>query len=243
LIEAVTFDLWNTIFENKSYSKNRIEFLEQYFTKKKQIITKSSIQVCYNKVFNYLEMNKAQEDFQHVYTEKIIIRMLKCLDIELARNEIKEIVTSMEQEMLKSPPMLKEGVIDTLKQLSQKYKIGLISNTGITPGKVIREVMEQYDILRYFQITVFSDEIGYNKPKHIIFQKTLEVLECKPENSIHIGDLLDTDVKGAKNYGMLSIWFNDMNEKRDDDIISDFEVRKMIDVLNIINNLDYTKKI
>lgn len=237
MIEAITFDLWNTLFENKSYSKNRIEFLERYLTKKNQNIRQNSIQSCYNEVFNYLEMNNLKEDFKHVYTEDRIIRMLKCLDIHLNTSEIKEISITMEEEMLKDPPLLKEGVVDTLKHLSTNYKIGLISNTGITPGKVIRKVMERYNILQYFQITVFSDEIGYNKPKRIIFQKTLEALECKPEKSIHVGDLLHTDIKGAKGYGMLSIWFNDMNQKRDLDIISDFEVKKMINIINIINYL------
>ena len=106
-----------------------------------------------------------------------------------------------------------------------------------TPGRITKKVLEDYKILNFFQVTVFSDEIGYYKPNFQLFEKALKHLGSKPENSIHIGDLLHIDIKGSKDYGMLNIWFNDSNQERDSDIIPDFEVKSMQDVVNIIKKL------
>jgi putative hydrolase of the HAD superfamily len=243
VIRTITFDLWNTLFQNKSYSKSRIEFLCYFLAKKEELIDIEVIKKCYDHIFLFHDIKKYDdnEDFKtlylHIYNDERIDKVLNCLDIGLSNSEKNEILKTMEAEMLKDPPLLKEGVIDTLKDLNPKYNLGLISNTGITPGKIIIKVMEKYDILKYFQTTIFSDEIGYNKPSVILFQKALKNLKSKPEECIHIGDLLHTDVKGAKDCGMLSIWFNDINQKRKLDIIPDFEVNNMREIIKIINNL------
>lgn len=234
MIKAITFDLWNTLFQNKSYSNNRINFLSNFLASKDKNIEIDALKRGYDHIF----LQYSDEDFdRHIYNETRIENVLNCLKINLTSTEIDEIIISIESEILSDPPLLKAGTFDTLKELSQEYKIGLISNTGITPGKMIKKVMEKYDILKYFQITIFSDEIGYYKPSAILFQEALKHLQSKPENTIHIGDLLHTDVKGAKDCGMLSIWFNDTNQKRQTDIIPDFEVKSMLEIIKIINNL------
>ena len=43
--------------------------------------------------------------------------------------------------MLSDSPLLKICVKDTLRDLLKDYKIGLISNSGITPGRVIKKVL------------------------------------------------------------------------------------------------------
>ncbi len=237
MIKAVTFDLWNTTFQNKFYSKFRIEFLYRFFANKGENIDMEVIKECYDHIFLYHDIEDFNELYPHTYNHERIEKLINCLDVNLSKNERSEILNIMESEMLKDPPLLKEGVVDTLKNLNSKYKIGLISNTGITPGRIIKEVMKKYNILKYFQTTIFSDEIGYYKPSAVLFQEALKQLQSKPENSIHIGDLLDTDVKGAKDYGMLSIWFNDMNQKRQSDIVPDFEVKNMREIIKIINSL------
>ena len=237
MIKAITFDLWNTTFQNKSYSKSRIVLLNHFFTNIGEIIDIEVIKKCYDHIFLYHDIEDLTELYPHIYNDERFEKMLNCLEVSLSNNEKSKILNIMESEMMKDPPLLKEGVVDTLKNLNSKYNIGLISNTGITPGKIIKKVMEKYDILKYFKTTIFSDEIGYYKPSAILFQEALKHLKSKPEESIHIGDLLHTDVKGAKDCGILSIWFNDMNQKKQPDIVPDFEVKNMREIIKIINSL------
>ena len=234
MIKAITFDLWNTLFQNKSYSDNRINFLSQYFANKGKDIDKVFLKKCYDHIF----LHYSDEDFdRHIYNEVRIEKVLGCLNLYLSFFEREEIKLTIESVMLGDPPLLKPGVSDTLKELEQQYKIGLISNTGITPGRIIKEVLKNYDLLKYFQVTVFSDEIGYYKPNKILFQTALKHLRSEPEKSIHVGDLLHTDIKGAKDYGMLNIWFNDLNQPPDSDVVPDFEVKSMKEIINIIKKL------
>ncbi|MEJ2296725.1 MAG: HAD family hydrolase [Candidatus Lokiarchaeota archaeon] len=236
MIETITFDLWNTIFQNKSYSESRINFLLQYLTHKGLIDNRFLLQSCYDHIFLHYSNENPNGNFQHIYNEYRIDKVLKCLKVILSDSEKEEILEVLESEMLNDPPLLKVGVRDALTELSPQYKIGLISNR-ITPGHVIKKVLEKYDILKFFQVTIFSDEIGYYKPNCLLFQKALIHLGAKPGNSIHIGDLLLTDIKGAKDYGMLSIWFNDLHQKRQSEIIPDFEVSDIREIIKIIKSI------
>jgi putative hydrolase of the HAD superfamily len=237
MIQAITFDLWNTIFQNKSYSEVRIKFLKDFLKLRGNKINIATLKNCFERVFLPYSNEFSKEIDRHIYNDVRLEKVVECLKINLSSSERERILLAIESEMLCDPPLLKPGVPDTLKELGQKYKIGLISNTGITPGRIIKKVLKDYDILKYFQVTIFSDEIGYYKPNKILFQAALKQLRSEPEKSIHVGDLLHTDIKGAKDYGMLNIWFNDLNQPSDSVIIPDFEVKSMRNIINIITKL------
>jgi len=236
MIKAITFDLWNTLFENRSYSKIRLDFLLKFLIAKGFNYTFENIKLAYDNSFKFIDYKENGFDFRHKYTEVRISKMFDDLKIETPDHEIRIIKENMEKAMLKDPPSLKSNVKRTLEILSKNYNIGLISNTGITPGHVIIDVFQKYDILKYFQVTIFSDEIGYYKPHSLLFESALKNLQCKPNNAIHVGDLLHTDVKGAKDYGMRAIWFNDTNLSKFPDIQPDYEIKEMLEVLDIIKN-------
>ena len=139
--------------------------------------------------------------------------------------------------MLKDPPSLKIGVKQTLEELSSDYKIGLISNTGITPGRIISKVFQEYEIFQYFDVKIFSDEIGYYKPHKILFKTALESLKCIPQNAIHIGDKLETDIKGAQDYNMHTVWFNELKSPKSEKVQPDYEIHKISEVIQIIQKL------
>ena len=95
---------------------------------------------------------------------------------------------------------------ETLPRLSEKYKLAVICNTGISPGKILREIMQADDIFRWFECLTFSDEVKWAKPNVKIFNYTLENLHVKNHEAAHIGDDIKTDVSGAKLAGMKAIW-------------------------------------
>ncbi|MFX1234664.1 MAG: HAD family hydrolase [Promethearchaeota archaeon] len=234
MIKAITFDLWNTLFENKSFSKIRLDFLENFLQKKNYDYNFKTIKDSYENSFKFLDYKESGFDFHHIYIEERISSMVNKLKLQISDAEKKIIKKNLEEAMLKDPPLLKKSVKRTLEILSENYKIGLISNTGITPGYVIIDIFQKYDILRYFQVTIFSDEIGYYKPHSLLFEYALKKLQSKPEHAVHIGDLLHTDVKGAKSYGMRAIWFNDTNQVKAPEIQPDYEVKEMLEIVDII---------
>jgi FMN phosphatase YigB (HAD superfamily) len=83
------------------------------------------------------------------------------------------------------------------------YRLGVICNTGMAGGRVLRQVLDRHSLLHYFQVTVFSNEFGWSKPHPRIFQHTLDALGgVHPDEALHVGDLEELDVEGARRAGM-----------------------------------------
>lgn len=237
MIQAVTFDLWNTLIINKSYSKQRLKNLFQFLQEREIFLSFDELRSAYDKKFHLTEVTFEEIEFRHIYTEDRILNVLKELSIEIPKEKLEFIKKDLESLMLQDPPSLKPSVKETLEKLAPNYQIGLISNTGVTPGQIINKVLDEHKILDFFDVTVFSDETGYFKPHPIMFEFPLKTLKCKAENAIHIGDMLETDVKGANDYQMLSVWFNESNKVRSLEIKPNYEIKEIPEVIQIIQEI------
>jgi putative hydrolase of the HAD superfamily len=84
----------------------------------------------------------------------------------------------------------------------------------MTPGIIVKAYLEQIGILEFFHSMVFSDELLVSKPAKKIFMKSLIDLQVMPEDAIHVGDNLETDIHGAISNGLDAIWIKgyDTNE-------------------------------
>jgi putative hydrolase of the HAD superfamily len=86
---------------------------------------------------------------------------------------------------------------------SRGYRMGVICNTGMAGGRVLREVLRRHRLLGYFDVTVFSNEFGMSKPHPSIFAHTLAALGgVVAREALHVGDIEDLDVEGARRAGL-----------------------------------------
>lgn len=60
--------------------------------------------------------------------------------------------------------------------------------------------------MKYIDLVVASAEEGVTKPDKKIFEIALEKSNCKPVNTVMIGDRIDNDIVPAKMLGMRTIW-------------------------------------
>jgi len=236
MIEVITFDLWNTIFNNRFYTDFRLDYFTQFLEKKDIVYSIRDVKNAFNLAFYLPERNYEEND--HIYTEDRIVKLLNILNINLTEPDKDLIKNKFEETILKDPPSLKIGVKQTLEELSSNYRLGLISNTGVTPGRIISRIFQEYEIFKYFDVKIYSDEIGYYKPHPILFKTALREFNCNPQNAIHIGDKLETDIKGAKDCNMLAIWFNESHSSNSVFINPDYEIHEIPEVLQIIENLN-----
>jgi putative hydrolase of the HAD superfamily len=81
----------------------------------------------------------------------------------------------------------------------------LISNTGITPGFVLRRILEDLDLLPLLDLLIFSDEVELAKPARAIFDQTLDEMGVAPGEAAFVGDQPRLDVMGARRAGMWSV--------------------------------------
>lgn len=99
-----------------------------------------------------------------------------------------------------------DGARNTLERLREAgIGCALICDTGLTPGRVVRELLDRHGLLAPLGATIFSDEWSLPKPHPRVFQAALEALEVPPEHAVHVGDLRRTDVAGGRGAGMGTI--------------------------------------
>ena len=91
---------------------------------------------------------------------------------------------------------------ECLKELSKRYKIGIIANQN--PGS--RERLEKMGLLEYIDLVIASAEEGVAKPDLRIFKAALSRAACKPEEAVMIGDRIDNDIIPANKIGMTTVW-------------------------------------
>ncbi|MFX1490435.1 MAG: HAD family hydrolase [Promethearchaeota archaeon] len=238
MIYAITFDLWNTIFANKFYSKQRLEILHSFLQSREIYVPFEDLKNAFNTKFHLYNATPKSLNYQHVYTDERIYRVLEEIDVEIPSPDIKLLQKDLESIMLEDPPLLKTGAKKSLEILSSDFKIGLISNTGITPGSVLSKVLEGYGLIDLFDIIVYSDETGVYKPHPKMFEIPLKKFNCKAPNAIHIGDSLATDIKGAQDVNMLTIWINDSDYPQMPGIRPDYEVKEVSEMIEIVRNLN-----
>jgi putative hydrolase of the HAD superfamily len=107
------------------------------------------------------------------------------------------------EPVLAHPPDLSPGAAEAVRALADRgVLIGIVSNTGRTPGLVLRRVLERHGLLRHFGPVTYSDEVGVRKPDAEIFLRTLAAAGVAPAEALHIGDNPDADVVGAQGVGM-----------------------------------------
>jgi putative hydrolase of the HAD superfamily len=105
--------------------------------------------------------------------------------------------------VLAHPPDLSPGTAHAVRELAARgVSLGIVSNTGRTPGVILRRVLERHGLLAYFSAISYSDEVGVRKPEALIFRLTLARAGVEPSEAVHIGDNPDADVAGARSIGM-----------------------------------------
>ena len=85
---------------------------------------------------------------------------------------------------------------DLFKQ--QGLTLGLISNMN-TPAT---QLVEDMGLTPYLDFAVTSGEVGVEKPHAPIFREAIRRSGAAPEDTIHVGDQLTSDVAGAMNAGI-----------------------------------------
>ena len=96
-----------------------------------------------------------------------------------------------------------EDAFDTLAKLKERgYKLGIIANQSA--GTAQR--LENWGLLKYFDIVVASAELGIAKPDRLIFKKAIDLAGCQLQNTVMVGDRLDNDIIPAKAFGMRTVW-------------------------------------
>jgi FMN phosphatase YigB (HAD superfamily) len=99
-----------------------------------------------------------------------------------------------------------DGAVDNLRGLREAgIRTALVCDAGFTPGRIVRDFLDEHGLLEHLEFCAFSNEVGAPKPDPRIFVAALDRIDTPPERAVHVGDLLRTDVLGARRLGMRTV--------------------------------------
>ena len=109
-------------------------------------------------------------------------------------------------EFLPDNNQLFDGAIEVLEYLQPKYNLHIITN-GF--AEVQGRKMSNSGLNSYFKTITNSEMAGVKKPHKGIFEYALLLAKANKESAIMIGDCIDADVRGAIDFGMQAILFDE----------------------------------
>jgi len=115
-----------------------------------------------------------------------------------------------------------EGALEAVQATAARAPVGLISDTGVSPGRSLRQLLDRHDFTRWFTALTFSDEVGVSKPQAPMFERSARDLAVEPHELLHVGDLEDTDVAGAKACGAKAALFAGVNARHANETRADY---------------------
>ena len=125
------------------------------------------------------------------------------------------------------------GATELLSVLKEKgYDMHIVTN-GIFA--VQKKRLAKAKIRDFFSEVFVSEIIGHQKPKKEFFEYVSIQIEEKDKSKILlIGDSLTSDIKGAVNFGIDSVWLNIKNSERDEESLPTYEIKSLGELLTII---------
>jgi len=213
-IAGVTFDLWQTlILDEPEKDLVRRELRCQGLCR---ALSRFGIDLAFQDILRGYDESaiwfqtfwRRNEDISTVEQIRYIVSIASKSKVLLPQEPsvIEELQEAYTAPVFSVLPVLNEHVFSTLECLRRRaYKIGLISNTGRSPGRTLRRLLDRFGILKFFDATIFSNEVGWLKPDRRIFMAAADRLEVEPVSILHVGDDPERDVWDAKQVGMKAL--------------------------------------
>jgi putative hydrolase of the HAD superfamily len=246
-IQAVTFDLWDTIVHDDSDEPKRAAqgLLSKKAQRRRLVfdalsavapIDEAAVTLAYDTAdaaFNYAWRH------QHVtwpIAERLRI-VLAGLGRTLPQDVFDRVVADHQAMEVDIAPDLIEGCAAALAELATRYSLAVVSDAIVTPGFQLRALLEKHAVRKYFGGFAFSDEVGHSKPHRDMFASAAEQLGVEISQMIHIGDREHNDVRGAHALGMKAVLFTATRSVDKDGSEADAVCERYADLPTIVDRL------
>jgi YjjG family noncanonical pyrimidine nucleotidase len=210
---TIFFDLDHTLWDYETNSKETLwELFHEHQLKDRGMPTFD----VFHKTFN-----QVNEELWSLYDRGLIDsetirqqRFQKILDpFEMNHPQLVEILS---YEYLHNCPQkgaLIPHAIEVLDYLQERYALSLITN-GFEEIQTMK--LKSGNITSYFDHVITSQKAGFKKPSREIFDFALSLHGSHAHESVMIGDNLLTDIAGAKNASVDTVFFNPAKKQHEE---------------------------
>ena len=216
MLKAVTFDFWETLVHDSPENMRdqrmlRIRAVHEVLGRAGRAMDLAEVVDAYDRSEHVLAERFWNRDRDPAIAEQVRL----VLEIAspgacaaMSAGLFEEAVAGYIDPVLQLPPDLEPRAEEAVLELASRgVALGIVSNTGRTPGVILRRVLERHGLLRHFKAISYSDEVGYRKPDAEIFRRTLAGLGIDASQAAHVGDNPVADVRGSQRAGMRGVHY------------------------------------
>ncbi|MWC27655.1 HAD family hydrolase [Paenibacillus sp. MMS18-CY102] len=127
-------------------------------------------------------------------------------------------------------------------QSPQLFEDTMLFLEAIRVPAIILSNIDRHDILAAiqhnglsFEHVITSEDVRAYKPRGEMFQQALTVLNLNPDEVLHVGDSLTSDVRGANNAGIKVAWMNRKNKQLPPAHSPDYTVNSLETLLPLLS--------
>ena len=232
--KVILFDLYDTVLKDVSFSVQQCFrwLYESYF---KDTCTWEVFEE-HKEIYIPLYAKRAEDNSEVQFMRDEVIKIFEHFGVSLPEdlNELEyALLNQMQQETLL------EDVKKTLSAL-QNRGIGMyiLSNT-IFSGIATERLLEEFDVLKYFNKVFASADYGIRKPHKGFFQAAVDAIQqdypnVQKKDILFVGNDYASDVQGAVGSGLDVSWYN-VKKLPDEKQISTYNIGNFNEILNIIS--------
>ena len=160
-------------------------------------------------IARYSQINRQQWELLEeglLTREQVLLRRFELLFAELGVARSAERIRDLYEGYLAIGHHFMPGAPELLEALHGRCRLFIASNGT---AKVQASRIASAGIGPYFERIFVSEEMGHEKPSRAFFAACFaQISGFAAERAIIVGDSLSSDVRGGKNAGILSCWYN-----------------------------------
>jgi len=194
-LRAIIFDFWGTLVEHgvKPSPMKQV----------KAIIAPRMSYTSFVVLFEQTLMTRSYNDLYEGFTE-----VLKNFGKKPSREVLDKLVAIWNKNKLLAKPF--PETMDILKKLKEKYMLGIIANTD---SLSVPTVIEKYQLDKYMNKIIYSYEEGVLKSSGELLKKIMNELGVSKNETVMIGDSIQSDIEPAKKLGVKAILVDRRNTR------------------------------
>lgn len=225
-IKHIFFDLDHTIWDyDRSAKETLLEIFTQLELSKLGLTEKKFINTFYdvnNKL--WVKYNDGLIDREYIKTQRFN-EIFTASGIDVVKSKA---ASSYFLNNCSLKPYLMEDALTALHYLSNRYELHIITN-GFLDAQ--NRKLDSSGITKFFNVMVTSECIDSRKPSPEIFEYSLSEAGATKSESIMIGDNPRTDIQGAKDFGMKTVFYDPSGRKKS---LADFTIQSHMELLKLL---------
>ena len=204
-LKAVIFDLDDTLYDHLHSARHGLYELARRFPEM-QTVSVRELESRYSDALESIHLRLLRGEVDQ--TTARIIRMQQLfasfgisVDDRAALDEYKQFRRDYD-----SVCQVVRGTYELLNRLqSLNLRLAIITNNLVSEQW---PKLDQLGLTSIFEVVSISEEVGFSKPDHKIFETTLDRLSLDADDVVMVGDSLSSDIAGGLRAGMRCVWLN-----------------------------------